>query len=183
MVLYARTLLNRDIPRAFSFSFFLFLFLFSLSFFSYTLLFLIFHYTLLSPTHPFLPDVPTTLVSSFSNFPRWRYRPLCFFLDTLKRLNATTSPLRFLFHFLYLLRGLIYRNGAICCRDATKEKRNQFSAFSFIESLVMCEPYKNEDIRGQWNVNDRLIQKTLIVLYSWCTLYQSQQQHTQQIVL
>lgn len=107
--------------------FFSFVSLFIL-FFSYTLLFLILHRTLLSPTHPFLPDAPTALVSSFSNFPRWRYRPLCFFLDTVKRLNATTSPLRFLPHFLSLLRGLICRNGAICCRDATEGKRNRFSA-------------------------------------------------------
>lgn len=141
MALYARTLLNRDTPRAFSFSFSLFRFSFhSLS--SHTLLFLILHYILLSPTHPFLPDAPTALVSSFSNFPRWRYRPLCFFLDTVKRLNATTSPLRFLPHFLSLLRGLICRNGAICCRDATEEKRNRFSAFaSLLSNRWLCANY------------------------------------------
>lgn len=150
MALYTRTLLTRDTPRARTLSlFFSFVSLFIL-FFSYTLLFLILHRTLLSPTHPFLPDAPTALVSSFSNFPRWRYRPLCFFLDTVKRLNATTSPLRFLPHFLSLLQGLICRNGAICCRDATEGKRNRFSAFAsfFIESLAMRKPYENEDIRS-----------------------------------
>lgn len=133
MALYARTLLNRDTPRARSLSLSL-ISLFTL--FSHTLLFLILYYTLLSPTHPFLPDAPTALVSSFSNFPRWRYRPLCFFLDMVKRLNAATSSLRFLSHFLSLLRGLICRNGAICCRNATEEKRNRFSAFA---SLLSCD--------------------------------------------
>lgn len=103
MALYARTLLNRDTPGARARVLFLLLSFISLfTHFSHTLLFLILHYTLLSPTHPFLPDAPTALVSSFSNFPRWRYRPLCF-LDTVKRLNATTSSLRFLPHFLSLL--------------------------------------------------------------------------------
>lgn len=149
MALYARTLLTRDTPRAFSFSLFRFSFP-SVSFF-HTLLFLILHCTLLSLTHPFLPGAPTALVSSFSNFPRWRYRPLCFFLDTVKRLNATTSPLRFLSHFLSLLRGLICRNGAIRCRNVTEEKRNRFFGFCefFVETLAMRKLYKNEDIRIQ----------------------------------
>lgn len=108
-------------------------YLFTLSFF-HTLLFLILHCTLLSPTHPFLPNASTTLVSSFSNFPRWRYRPLCFFLDTVKRLNATTSSLRFLPHFLSLLQGLIYRNGAICCPATQRRKRE----IGFWLSRVFC---------------------------------------------
>lgn len=123
MALYARTLLTRDTLRAFSFSF---VYLFTLSpspircYSSFSTAPCFHRRILSSPMHPLRSHI-----SSFSNFPRWRHRPLCFFLDTVKRLNATTNPLRFLPHFLSLLRSLICRNSTICYRDATQRRKRE----------------------------------------------------------
>lgn len=135
MALYAHTLLNRDTPRArarartcsrsLPLSF-----IFSLPFppllyvaIPHSSLHLAFTDASFSPH-----DAPTAFVSSFSNFPRWRYRPLCFFLDTVKRLNATTSPLRFLrfSHFFFVSCEVWY---AVMARyaAATQRKKRKIS--------------------------------------------------------
>lgn len=110
------------------------------------------HFALL-PMHPFLlvdAHPLHTLVSSFSNFPRWRYRPLCSFLDTAERLNATTSSLRFFLlplfflsffvSFLFPSQGLIRSNGVIR-RSGGKKNRSPAFVESFVESPDTYELY------------------------------------------
>lgn len=136
MALYARTLLTRDTLRAFSF-----ISLFTLS--------LLLPYVAIPHSLLHLAFIDASFPPRCIHYARTSRhfpislagatRPLCFFLDTVKRLNATTSPLRFLPHFLSLLRGLIYRNDMICYRDATEEKRNRFSAFaSLLSNRWLC---------------------------------------------
>lgn len=151
MALYARTLLTRDTHRAHSLSLSL-LDLVSLPLYVRHIPHPPLHFALL-PMHPFLlPDAHPlhTLVSSFSNFPRWRYRPLCSFLDTVERLNATTSSLRFslasFFSFFLCLfflsppRGLIRSNGVIR-RSGGKKNRSPAFVESFVESPDTYELY------------------------------------------
>lgn len=90
----------------------------------------------------FSPPMRThcVLVSSFSNFPRWRHRSLCSFLDTVERLNATTSPLcgfPLPLFFVFLPRGLIRPNGAIRRRGGKKDRSSAFVE-SFVESPDTC---------------------------------------------
>lgn len=179
MALYARTLLNRDTLRAFSFSLSL-SFLFSLTHSltlsppSSSLPLPLLPYVAIphSPLHlaftdtSFPPRCTTTLVSSFSNFPRWRYRPLCFFLDTVKRLNATTSPLRFLPHFFALSCEVWY---AVMARYAVatdnREKEKSFSVFSsLLSNRWLCANHIRMKIL---QVNDRLIRKapTIVLIH------------------
>lgn len=144
MALYARTLLTRDTHTA----------AFSLTIPSFSLLppyvrhithpplHLARFYRCILSSSSFSPPMRThcVLVSSFSNFPRWRHRPLCSFLDTVERLNATTSPLcgfPLPLFFVFLPRGLIRPNGAIRRRGGKKDWSSAFVE-SFVESPDTC---------------------------------------------
>lgn len=119
-----------------------------------------------APFFPPMRPLRSRLIVIFQ-FPSPALSPLCLFLDTVERLNATTNPLRFFSLSLSLPLSLSFClpheiwyavTAWYSARDATVEERNRSSAFASLLSTrcILCTcaraVFANKGIRSRWNV-------------------------------